>query len=285
MQSIHTTVFYHGNCPDGATAALAAWLKLGDEGVRYIPKLYDDAVVEDCTGQAVYILDFSFPISTMRRLDGECAELNLLDHHETALEHLNGFKCRCGQIKLDMSKSGAMLAWEHFHPAAKAPALVAHIEDRDLWKFAHANTKEFLAAVDMAGYGNFRDLHQYLNLTESEYLALVSKGAHYLEKFNKMAQNIADSALPISLLGHESFVVNCPIEFVSDVGNLLARKTGSMGVCFYVKGDSVKVSLRGVNDFNTRAIAEHYGGGGHKLASAFIIRLDQLSDLLNGNLI
>ena len=38
----------------------------------------------------------------------------------------------------------------------------------------------------------------------------------------------------------------------------------------------VKVSLRGKGDVDTTRISQHYGGGGHKLASSFIISRDEL---------
>ena len=50
-------------------------------------------------------------------------------------------------IELDDERSGAMLAWEYFHPDKPAPMLIMHIDDRDRWQFKLAGSKEFNAAL------------------------------------------------------------------------------------------------------------------------------------------
>ena len=160
-------VVYHANCADGFGAAFAAWLKLGEsdsieEGAEYVPMQY--GTVPDIESwhmqyaisqREVYILDFSFPRQTMDYLFSVARRVTWLDHHKTAFEMWceDGERSLCEQsngrdeVILDNNKSGAMLAWEYFHPGTEVPMLIKHISDRDLWKFNITKSREFNAAL------------------------------------------------------------------------------------------------------------------------------------------
>jgi uncharacterized protein len=155
-----TMVFYHGLCPDGFGAAFAAWLVLKDTA-EYIPCKYDE-VPKDVTGKRVYILDFSFDPEVMTKLDQQATELILLDHHATAQKKLQGFKCRCGGLFFDLTKSGARLAWEHFHPNVPVPRMVQLIQDRDLWTWKFKESPDYLAALDATGFDFTRLCSRYV---------------------------------------------------------------------------------------------------------------------------
>jgi len=146
-------ILYHGrNCPDGFGAALAAWLYYGDSA-QYLGLDHGEIQSVDdlpaLQGRAVYILDFSFSTEILRAIEERAAKLVMLDHHKSAAEKLTGFACRCGVVHFDMSKSGARLAWEFFHPEQPVPALLQYIEDRDIWKWEFPESAGFLSALDM----------------------------------------------------------------------------------------------------------------------------------------
>ena len=71
------------------------------------------------------------------------------------------------------------------------------------------------------------------------------------------------------------------IEIKSKLGNLLSQKSKEkglreMGLIAYdddqVKdANKYKISLRSIGDEDTTTISQHYNGGGHKNASAFVI--------------
>ena len=50
-------------------------------------------------------------------------------------------------VILDSNKSGAMLAWEYFHPGTEVPMFIQHIDDYDRWVFAIEGTKAFQKAL------------------------------------------------------------------------------------------------------------------------------------------
>lgn len=152
-------VIYHANCTDGFGAAFAAWLKLGNEA-EYLSMNYGETFADDLDyGQRdVYILDFSFQREVMASLFEYATRVVWLDHHKTAFEMWceteRVLHCEDDRqpennrfILLDDNKSGAMLAWEYFHPGTEVPMLIQHIDDRDRWVFALPGSKEIHAAI------------------------------------------------------------------------------------------------------------------------------------------
>ena len=150
-------VIYHANCADGYGAAFAAWLVLGDEA-EYVPCQYGKQAEEFMTSLAfdreVYILDFSFPKNVMNEIFRRAEYVVLLDHHKTAFETYDknpAFPWReldsRADILLNSGKSGAVLAWEYFHPEKTIPMFIRLIDTRDRWVFEIPGAKEFNAAL------------------------------------------------------------------------------------------------------------------------------------------
>ncbi len=139
-----TVVLYHGNCFDGFGAAYAAWKQFGDQA-SYIPMQYKQALPEQVDeADTIYMLDYS-------RKRGEILDLQkqktvfVVDHHQTAECELSGLP----NCTFDMTKSGAVLAWEFFHSKASVPRLLRYIQDRDLWEFKMPDSKEIHAALSI----------------------------------------------------------------------------------------------------------------------------------------
>lgn len=124
-------VLYHANCYDGFGAAFAAWKKFGDQA-EYIPVSYGQDAPFILESEGIFIIDFSYPINTLNNLS-QIAPVVVLDHHKTAEEALSPHVGKDNpKIIFDMNKSGALLAWEYFHPETPVPLLIKHISDRDL---------------------------------------------------------------------------------------------------------------------------------------------------------
>ena len=279
-----TLVFYHGQCCDGFAAAFAAWLVLKDQAA-YVPCVYGDEP-PDVTGKRVYILDFSFDYAVMQRLDQQAEALVLLDHHKTAKEKLHGFACRCGALVFDLQRSGARMAWDHFHPKQPVPRLIAHVQDRDLWTWKLPDSADYLAALDFEP-DDFERWLKVLNFSEAEYAAFLVRGRAMNDKFQSLCDAIAEppSTLPVSLMGQTGLMVNASGQFTSEVGNRLALRCGTFGLVWRLdSADSIKVGLRSVAPFDVEAIARAFGGGGHPQASAFRLPVARLPELLTGDL-
>ena len=158
-------VIYHASCADGFGAAFAAWLKLGDDA-EYVPCQYGeqaDTWMEkhnaEVTRRDVYILDFSFNRQTMGDFFELAERVVWLDHHASVFKDWNiplgvvgdnayfSIEDTSHYVRLDNSKSGAMLAWEYFHPGTEVPMFIKLIDTRDRWVFEIPGAKEFNAAL------------------------------------------------------------------------------------------------------------------------------------------
>jgi len=147
-------VIYHADCTDGFGAAYSAWKLLGNRAEYYACK--HGTKPPDIKGKNVVILDFSFDNKTTKRMIKSANELLVIDHHKSAMVELHDIT----NTHFDMNKSGAMLAWDFFHPGKEAPKFIQYIQDRDLWKWELPYSKEFSAAFDMVPY----DLKNLKNL-------------------------------------------------------------------------------------------------------------------------
>ena len=280
-----TLVIYHGDCTDGFGAAYAAWLVLGD-AAEYHPCKYGDPIPE-VSGRRVYILDFSFDPEILAAMSAAALSITLLDHHQTARDKLGCLACGPRlSILFDLQKSGARLAWEHFHPGQPVLYLIERIEDRDLWRWRFDDTRDCLAVLDTLDQ-DFAAWHALRERTEdaSALRALLAQGAALRRQFEQLVASAAKGAFELTLLGHRTLAVNAPSEFTSDLGNLLAQRTGSFAVVFKIESPAfVKVSLRALPGCDVSPIALQFGGGGHPQACAFRLPMASFPALLAGTL-
>lgn len=300
-------VIYHDNCADGFGAAFAAWTVLGDEA-EYLPMQYDDKRTPfefEIKNHEVYVLDFSFPRETMDRLFTNAKRVVWLDHHKTAFEmwcvkapdlfftiHKEADDQK--HILLDDCKSGALLAWEYFHPGEEVPMLIKHIDDYDRWQFKLDGTKEFNKALWSYApwtFTQWRDNFYDYPGTFGRAEDVVAEGAAILRAHDQNVQAVVKGSarkceLPLintSVFAgqpRERFIglaANCPPHLASDVGHELANQSGTYGLLWYISKDGKCLcSLRSNGNYDVSAIAKSFGGGGHKNAAGFEIDIQTL---------
>jgi oligoribonuclease NrnB/cAMP/cGMP phosphodiesterase (DHH superfamily) len=278
-------ILYHGRrCPDGYGAALAAWLFYGGQaefrGLDHGEiKQADD--LGELAGRAVYVLDFAFGPELLAEIEARAAKLVLLDHHKSAADELRGYRCQCGAVHFDMTRSGARLAWDFFFPDRPLPALIAHIEDRDLWRWALPGSAAFLAALDLEPR-TFERWAQIAAFTPEQVAAFTARGQAMDEKYQKLCQTIAEGAEPLVFNGVPGLMVNAPGMFHSQVGDLLARRSGTFALMWQANATGVKAGLRSRSDFDCIPLAQSMGGGGHAQACGFRMPIARLPELLSG---
>lgn len=168
---MHTTVLFHGNCPDGFGAALACW-QVWREEAQYLPVSYGQPCPHDRIPghHDVYIVDFSYPATELIALqqgrplshDTPRADRRIvvLDHHASAqrdLEELRRQQRPYMSIVFDMEESGATLAWKWLNTRgplpdsthqpdvwgaleAAMPCFFHYLRDRDLWRWELDNS-------------------------------------------------------------------------------------------------------------------------------------------------
>lgn len=305
-------IIYHADCTDGYGAAFAAWLRFGDEA-EYFPAHYDRCKDVDQMARylpayqhrPVFIIDFSFARPVMEVLMREAASLVWLDHHATS------FKDWCGPrylesherfasclthpdtpneprvlIGLDNTRSGALLAWQYFHPTLPVPRLFAHIDDYDRWVFQLPNTQAFSLALSSRApwcFDQWSDLAVELGTADGPetpaYQRMLAEGHALLRMQEALVRSVIADAIPCKLPGSDvpGLAVTCPLLLANDVGAALAKQSGTYGVCWYQKSDGrMKVSLRSAGSIDVSALAATQGGGGHRGSAGFHTSMEAL---------
>lgn len=258
---------YHAFCADGFGAAYAVWKALGDD-VEYIPASYGQEP-PDVTGKFVIMVDFSYKRPVLLEMAAQADNILIIDHHDSAEKELVDLPDNVRTV-FDMSKSGAVLAWEFFHSSWTVPYLLLLVQDRDLWQWKLPETKEVSAAL-FASEWTFEAWDGYV----TRWDALRDGGAMLVQKQEKDVQAICDANEHwVDVCGYVVPAVNCLWMHASDVGHEMCNRHpegAPFSVSWFFNGDKVKVSLRSNGKINCGDIASQYGGGGHPTAAGFHI--------------
>ncbi len=301
---------YHGNCADGFGAA---WVvrKFFNGEVEFISGVYQQPPPKVEPDQHVILVDFSYKRPAMLELAKVAAGVLVLDHHKSAAEDLAGsdsdftdtnawpgvmdwnrFVQNCYQdrrenipvgriyTRFDMNRSGAGMAWDFFFPNEKRPALIDHIEDRDLWRFSLPGTRPIQAAVFSYPY----DFDTWDMLFKADLPTLRTEGEAIERKHHKdVAELVKAFRREMVIGGHRVPVANMPYTLTSDAGHLMCEpvETGNINgdvitppfaACYWDTPKGRVFSLRSrEGGMDVSVIAQQYGGGGHRNASGFTV--------------
>ena len=258
-------VLYHAGCDDGFGAAYAIWLKHGYQA-EYIPVQYGQPFPEVSPDETVYVVDFSYSRDILQRVADRC-KLVVLDHHKTAMDDLADLPF----AHFDMNKSGAVLAWEYFHPNEPLPLLLSYVQDYDLWNKELPHTDE-----NKAWRSSFPPTFcswQEMALIVSRNDNWKTEGKAILRSQKMQMQRSLSQAFEVTIEPHLVLAVN-ETQYSSEVAGELAKDTRyPFGACFFVRGDGLKIwslrSDRSLGDFDVSAVAKMRGGGGHRNAAGF----------------
>ena len=269
---------YHGNSADGFGAAFAVWKKLGDS-CKYIPGIYGTPPpVDSVRGKDVVLVDFSYKKDVMRDLVTVAKSVTVLDHHKTAQEDLMPL-FKEGLVKgiFDMDRSGAVIAWEWFHPEERIPRLFRHIQDRDLWNFDLGGTSQIQAALFSYPY-SFTVWEQLVERCERNANELITEGTVIERKQMKDIQEFIEATQhTMEIGGYMVPVLNAPYFWSSEAGHLMCVGH-PFAACYWRTRDGWTFSLRSTNaGIDVSEIALKYGGGGHRNAAGF--QVESFSEL------
>ena len=315
-------VIYHANCTDGFGAAFAAWAVLGDDA-EYVPCHYGDGnftnpqdIRDRVDGRTVYILDFSLPRPAMDQMFADAGKVVWLDHHKTAFEMMDDWNGGPTYYierpnvtaTLNNGKSGALLAWEYFHPDTPAPDLIRMIDDRDRWQFKLPSSRALHAGLQLSRPWTFESWAALLKY-EKLFAEFVDQGDLVLQVYDEQIKSAVKRAEGCSLVppiidaadsykapwvwwvdpefgdtcGARGLAVNSAIH-QSEIGHELAIASGTYGLVWYYDAATRRAncSLRSNGDYDVSAIAKAFGGGGHKNAAGFNTDMWSLLDWLGG---
>lgn len=277
-----TLCIYHGNCADGFGAAWTVRQALGAENVDFHAGHYGKPA-PDVEGRDVIIVDFSYPYELLVLLGHQARSILIIDHHKTAAEALEQLQPapatfsewatstqRVGTV-FDMGRSGAGLTWDYFNPGQPRPALINHIEDRDLWKFKLEGTKDVMAAV----FSYPQDFVMW-DLLMAEHISALRQDGHAIERKQQkdVAGLVASNGRYMVIGGVTVPAVNLPHTMASDAGDLLSQGQPFAAI-YWDTAEGRQFSLRSTDaGEDVSAIAKQYGGGGHRNAAGFRVPAD-----------
>lgn len=297
---------YHGNCADGFTAAWAVWKRFGDAW-DYHAGIYGNAP-PDVGARDVVIVDFSYKRRQLEEMRQRAASVAVLDHHKTAAEDLapggnfismsawanqpgDLFEkllldraidlnegARSVQVLFDMDRSGAGIAWDFFHHDKPRHPIVNYVEDRDLWRFALPQSRDFSANLFSLPY----DFHAWDRVAlamddDRKRQAFLDEGGAIERKHHKdVAELVGACKRRMFIGGVEVFAASLPYTLTSDAGHLMAQGE-PFAACYWDTPEGRVFSLRSTDDgADVSEIAKLYGGGGHKHASGFRVTYGNL---------
>jgi oligoribonuclease NrnB/cAMP/cGMP phosphodiesterase (DHH superfamily) len=278
LGGVSRVCYYHAGCPDGFGAAYAAWRAWGERG-RIVARGHDDpfdALAHE--GDLVIFADISLRNAQLRDL-GEVAErVVVLDHHWSARQHFESdpqlaifLAGRGHRVLFDLEHSGAVLAWRHFHPGDPEPELLRYVEDQDLWAWKLPESEAVNAAI-----GSYpREIEVWDELVRRPWQELAREGAPLLRAMRSEVARALRFAHPVRVGELRLEAVNS-LHHRSHIGHALASRAafGTRAAAVYRSvGSRVDVSLYSIGDCEVSAIAERYGGGGHRNAAGFSVPL------------
>lgn len=275
------TYVLHHNDPDGFGAAYAAFKALGSKNVEYIPVDYGRPRPELEDGSNIFILDFSYPRADLDRLVERMQSVLVIDHHKSAMLDLEGHPCAI----FDINKSGAGLAWDHFHPNTSRPDYINYIEDADLWRFALPDSKY----VKNSLYQEDLTLDAFIRGAEKSITDRISEGRVIQKVIDHNLQMGFDVMHTLAIDEFTMLAVNSCLH-MSEFGSALftkflkEKKADFAGTYYRYTQNTYKFSLRSVGDFDVSVICKRFGGGGHKNAAGFEVPIDKFNGtfLLSG---
>lgn len=272
--------FYHAGCPDGFGAAWAVWRAWGNES-EFWARSHDDRLpMDSLRDRLVVFVDISVDNTQLRELCDVAGEILLLDHHVSAQSRYHGETSLVNRMEdagheiiYDLSHSGAVLAWQYFHPHEPLPDLLAYIEDQDLWNWKLPGSAEVNAAI--ASYP--RDLSVWQELTQRDIGELIDEGTPIV-RANRMEVERSLKNIGVLRVGDLQLeAVNATVNR-SAIGHELAKRAhfGNAWGCVYrISGTQVHATLYSIGDFDVATIAAGLGGGGHRNAAGFTVSIEE----------
>jgi oligoribonuclease NrnB/cAMP/cGMP phosphodiesterase (DHH superfamily) len=278
---------------DGRASAYSAHVAFGaDHEMFYKSVQYGEAPpLEELLAfepDQVYILDFSYSLDVTQALMNVFNILTI-DHHrsaEEALGHLPYSGSILGEEStetgaiFDMSRSGCVMAWEHFNPELPVPEMLHYIQDRDLWRWELEHSAEinaYIGTLDLTDFDSFEDF--YLPGAYDAGKAVLAFQARQVASRVKKAelQTLrAASGYKGGVLHYETYEVPtvCSADNISEVGNELCKAypNAPFSVTYCDRPDGKRsFSLRSIGDFDVSEVAKAFGGGGHFHSGGFTL--------------
>lgn len=257
-------VIYHRGCVDGFASAWAAWKKFGDGDTDYIAALHGEPPPLEVIGRDVFIVDFSYPAHVIGQIVMKAKSVRVFDHHKSAEAEIGGLPF----VVFDMNRSGAGITWDELNGYPRS-WVIDYVEDRDLWRFNLALSKEANAWISCVP----KNFDAWNRLEREGSLTAAERGTSVIACINQYVEDVSETVRWIDFEGHCVPIVNASFPMISELVGKLAESApfaigwhqGSSGEFRY------SLRSRGVDSIDVSKIAVKYGGGGHPHSAGFTL--------------
>lgn len=234
---------------------------------------YGDTVPWDRIEPAkrVVVVDFSLPLEDMQRLARD-HELIWIDHHISAIRLL-GEAARAWQGLQNTREAACVLTWQYFFPNQPVPRALVLIGDRDVWRWAEADTGPFDAGLGQENtHPENDDLWLPLLADDPERLQVLVERGKILRaaQLHDIDKRLASYGYAVIFEGQRTMAVNARGN--GDFGEAIRAKNYSLAYC-YIDGIQNGRLMTFVtllsSEVDVSRIAQKFGGGGHPGAAGF----------------
>lgn len=220
----------------------------------------------------LYVVDFCPSEAYLQRLVDHNVRVQVFDHHEQNA----GVTRMFGTYNKD--QSGCGIAWRQLFAKSDKPMPypVRCVEDRDLWKFEVAGTKQVCAFLHTLLPDPMKLRAWVLSWDEDVWNKMRELGNAIVQAQQGLCAQMYQHAFFGKLCGKDAVYVNTSA-YRSELGALVyTQNPDHIAVIYWMIDDNtVKVSLRCADHIRVDQIARKFGGGGHKHASSFFIDANQ----------
>ena len=306
-------VIFHRKCLDGFTGFI---ILHNTKKILKNALIYPDvpsAVVSppNIYNKNIIIIDVAYKYNVLRDIVLKAKSVTFIDHHITIHDDVKKiakeFSHKNLSIIYDEHKSGATLVWDYFYPKKPRPLFIQFIEDNDIGKWKIPNVYEFITALHVKYPINLKPdtVKMWSKLYKlSTIKKLITLGKTYMEYKNYLTEEhskrysverfpsekiYSENTHIFRSPGQYKVAVYCgsPCPASSDIAKNIFKNTNCdffmswtinldrKDVVFTFRSEKVDVGL----------IAKIFNGGGHTLASAGSMKLDDfdIRDLFFGD--
>jgi oligoribonuclease NrnB/cAMP/cGMP phosphodiesterase (DHH superfamily) len=304
-------VIYHKRCFDGFTGFLILHeSKQIDRHALIYPDVPSaTSIPQNLEGKNVIIIDCAYKYNILREIVRRAQHVTFIDHHITIYEDIQKLSKEVNNLTVyyDKKKSGASLTWKFFNHNKPLPLFVKFIEDNDIGKWEMKNVYEFITAlsVKLEPTPTHQNLKEWKKLYSVKRVnELIKIGKVYMEYKNHISTEHSkrfsiekfpsekfydDNTKLFKKPGQYTVAVYCgsACPSATDVANKIFDKYKCDFFISWVLNLDRKeyvLTFRS-KEVDVGEIAKLFNGGGHTLAAAGSIKMDNffIGDLFLNN--
>jgi oligoribonuclease NrnB/cAMP/cGMP phosphodiesterase (DHH superfamily) len=267
-----TVCFYHNDADGHASGAIVRYA-LGRD-IQLFEMDYDARTIpwgDIANAGRVVVVDFSFPLQDMQTMAAG-REFIWIDHHKSALTELEEVSKAWPGLR-DLSEAACVLTWKYFFPNKPVPRAITLIGDRDIWRWAEADTGAFTEGLHVRDTSVEHDDLWVPILEDDPSLMkkILNEGQRLREiRLAQIKRLVEWRGFEVQFEGHQTLAINTHGN--GDLGQH-GRDLGYEIVYCYEDQMQRDILTTVVTLFSRQVdvsvIARRYGGGGHAGAAGF----------------